>query len=646
MFNTLQKHKTMKRLLTIGLMLVSAFALTNCAEEITAPVQDDITVDGNIENNTPSQEDVDIPFEVYANVGNEVETKTENRGNNTYWVADDGISVFHKTGNVITHNKEFTISADNLQYGLFEGGLNSQLGETNDWYFIYPYNSKYTYSSSGPSLTIKDVQIGAQTINQDLINTINKDITLSANSKAYICDKLSPMYGVKKQQSRDKTPDITITMNHLAAIAAIKIVNDGHGGDVVISNIEFKAPEAIVGTFKVSLNDNDNVSFEASTAATTARVELPSPTRIEYGKSITIYVPIKPFDASGKEITIAVNGTAVKNNGVSRSVTIPAGTKFQAGKVTTLKVPVNILSYHDENVDPATSNVMELKVQVFDKISGSIFTGGYKMNLKEGFAVTTSNSSTADVIINGKETKAYVIGTESKVGTISIHGIAKELINYMPMEFYAAAWNNNKAVMRVENVTVHTNLAIAALLGHKLSLDYSLLTSMMDGGKITFSGLVPLEQVTYDGNSKPHMVFLDEEPYHKPISISKFESLLASFDNDTKDDFKPTFEGLKAAITNPANLRSSYDLTTENLTEAEITAYCVWKKIDSKVSGNSLMSFAASLTGDVLKSPKSLFEFASNSPIDVVLTTVAKGGEEGATDNRLIFWGLNSPEAN
>lgn len=56
------------------------------------------------------------------------------------------------------------------------------------------------------------------------------------------------------------------------------------------------------------------------------------------------------------------------------------------------------------------------------------------------------------------------------------------------------------------------------------------------------------------------------------------------------------------------------------------------------------MSFAAALTCDVLKSPKGLFQFASSMPIDVVLTTLAKGGAEGATDNRLIFWGLNSPE--
>ena len=119
---------------------------------------------------------------------------------------------------------------------------------------------------------------------------------------------------------------------------------------------------------------------------------------------------------------------------------------------------------------------------------------------------------------------------------------------------------------------------------------------------------------------------------------------MESFVNDTKDNFKPTFEGLKEALINPGNLRSSYDLTSSNLTEAEITAYTMWKKIKSKVDGNSLLSFASAFTGDVLKTPKGMFEFASKSPIDAVLTTLPAGGEEGATDNRLIFWGLNSPE--
>ena len=644
MLNTFKTNNTMKRLLTIGLMLVSAFALTNCAEEIAAPVQDDITVDGNIENITPPEEEVNIPFEVFATVGGEAETKTQNVGNGTYWVANDGISVFHKTGNKITHNKQFTISAENLASGLFQGGLNSVLGETNDWFFLYPYKNFKAptteeagdYSSSGSTLTVSGVQIGAITLTN-----------VEPGSKAHVVNEKAPMYGVKKCKNKTEAPEVT--MQHLASIAAIKIVNNAEGGDIVVSNIEFMASEPIVGEFKLAITDNDQISYTATNASATARVELKTPTSLKYSESITVYVPVKPFDATNKELTIAINGVAAKGNGVSRTVKMDLEklgkeAKFEAAKVTTLNVSVNDLSFHYEEVDPAASNLMGLKVQVFDKIEneGKWYNPDYKLYYKQGDAVTTENSCTTDVVINGKYVKAYIIGTESKVGKISIHGTARELISYMPMEFYAAAWNNSKAVMQVESITVHTDLTVAALMGHKLSLDYSTLTSMMDGSKITFNGLVPLEQITYDQQS--HMVIMDEEPFHKPISKDKFNTLLQAFDHDLKDSFEPTFDGLKDAIENPGNLRSSYDLASDNLTAAEITAYCVWKKIDTKVSSSTAMSFAAALTGDVLKSPKGLFQFASSMPIDVVLTTLAKGGPEGATDNRLIFWGLNSPE--
>ena len=457
-----------------------------------------------------------------------------------------------------------------------------------------------------------------------------------------------PLYGIKNGVSRKNAPKFK--MSHMFAVIALNIVNEGHGGNIAVKSAGIAAAEEIVGDFDVNIlgNPSKNIYdpvFTKKNAKTSTKVELSDAVVIGAGKSATLYLAVKPFDASGKELTISINGDAKKGNGASKTITMPAGSKFEAGKVTTITVPVEKLSFHYEEVDPATSNVMDLEVQVFDKIDWG------KLKTKKGKAVTISNSSPVDVLINGKETKAYVIGTESKVGTVSIHGTARELISYMPMEFYAAAWDNknvvqDKSVMRVESVTIHTDLAVAFLLGYKLSLTYEILTGMMDGGKITFSRLVPIEQVTYDGNNKSHMVIMDEEPYHKPISYDKFESLLANFDNDPKDKFDPTFEGLKQALINPGNLRSSYDLTATDLTEAEITAYVVWKKVRTKIESNSLLNFASSLMGSVMTSPKGLFEFAAGCPIDAVLTTVAKGGEEGATDNRVIFWGLNSPEAN
>ena len=82
MLNTLNTQ-VMKRLFTIGLMLASAFALTNCAEEIEAPVHDDVTVDGNIENITSPEDGVRTPYEIFVDGQ---DTKTISDGTYTYWV--------------------------------------------------------------------------------------------------------------------------------------------------------------------------------------------------------------------------------------------------------------------------------------------------------------------------------------------------------------------------------------------------------------------------------------------------------------------------------------------------------------------------------------------------------------------------------
>ena len=53
------KTKAMKRLSIVGLMLASAFALTNCSQEIVPPIQEnDVIVDESIKGDwfTPPQD--------------------------------------------------------------------------------------------------------------------------------------------------------------------------------------------------------------------------------------------------------------------------------------------------------------------------------------------------------------------------------------------------------------------------------------------------------------------------------------------------------------------------------------------------------------------------------------------------------------
>ena len=89
----------MKRTLIPGLMLLAAFTLTNCSEQLAPPVQeDDVIVEETPSTEATEEEILGIPFEVYANASDEeVDTKTTNvdGGNYTAWEATDAIYVYH-----------------------------------------------------------------------------------------------------------------------------------------------------------------------------------------------------------------------------------------------------------------------------------------------------------------------------------------------------------------------------------------------------------------------------------------------------------------------------------------------------------------------------------------------------------------------
>lgn len=451
MFNTLQKHKTMKRLLTIGLMLVSAFALTNCAEEITAPVQDDITVDGNIENNTPPEEEVNIPFEVFATVGGEAETKTQNIGNGTYWVCEDDkkdqISVFHYNHesakstaiSKMTHNKPFTIKDVK---GIFEGGLSNTLGDTNDWYFIYPYNSEYTYSSSGPTLTVKGVQIGKA-----------EWTGVVPGNKSHIAGEASPMYGCLSDRPRNEQPKIE--MSHLAAVVGIKVVNKTES-PILVRDVEFAVPYIshkdenykdvvdqvaypIVGKFNITFNGN-TPSAEAygESILSASKVTLKDDvylSNVDGQNEMIVYIPVRPFEAKGKQLSIKINGS-------SRVIKITKEVSLKSGTVTTFKVPVETL-----DITPLETNAFNLK-STNDKD---------RKNQVQVLTIDGTNLAPtgSPITINGSlVTDVYQVGGEGSSGTITIYGHAKEMVNAMPISFYASGKDGLPTAMTIGSIDV------------------------------------------------------------------------------------------------------------------------------------------------------------------------------------------------
>ena len=611
MSNTL-KTQVMKRLLTIGLMLASAFALTNCTEQIVSPVQEEaINIDGT--NDTLLEEEVGTPYEVFVE---SYETKTAMTNDwKTAWLdssqvgGPDMINLFSipYNGSEYIKHGAFEFVGNQTFHGELYGGGISNLADKNNWYSVYPYNSN---SSSGTTGITANVTIGASK-EDNYTQTQN-----TADNKTHLAGPYYPLYGIKNNVPKDKTPKFK--MSHLFAIVAIKVENKTKG-PLVVKNAEISAPVEIVGNFSVNITGDEPAFDKVSddVVSKIARVDLSEAISIAAKSSATLYLAIKPFDSSNKDITISINGDASKGNGASRTIQMPANTKFEAGKITTLNVPIQNLSYGS-----TTTNLLDDK--------GTIITGTYLIFQKTESTkmVEMSNVTTQNVVINGENVTAYVLGNESSTGSVTIKGKAPELMKRLPIEFYAASMNGEKAVMRLESIRIDL---WEGLYVDKTMSFAQLTSSYVSAERITFNGLVPVE--IYNN----HLLVLDEEPYHKQVNESSAQNLILRFDDNPSDDKKPTYNGLYNAITNPSSINTSGS-------EAAITAEIVFNKL--KPIMDSVLGDVSFIADIILGTPYQFFKFiADNVSVRVTLATVPKG-TSGATDNRVVVWGLNSPNSN
>ena len=588
----------MKRQLTIGLMLAAAFTLTNCSEQLVSPdLENDIIVDETIENDTPQGEDVRIPYEVLVN---EPTTKTISDGRNVYWV-DESTAVANGMGKQGTDKVNiFSTLADGSykSHGVFVyagdkrfvGELAGNLGATNNWYCLYPYGENNKVSGTGIDAT---VTIGA-TQESAYIQT-----QLAADSKSHIAGTACPMYHYLEGQSGTATPQFT--MKHISALLAINIVNEGGEGDILVNSAEVNFQTEVVGDFNVKIKGNDVTYTPVSgKASKNAVLSLGGATfTVAPGESLKLYMAVKPC-----VINAGKNAFTVKINGSSKQITLDEDLTFAKGSMTTLNVPLKLTA-------PAQSNVFEI-----NKGKHASLVGDY--------------SSFETMYINGHKTEVAVLGTPAKPGQVKISGTPKELLNMVPVTFYASSYGNNQGVMRVES--------ISANIVADFTFDYNRLITMMSPERITFSGVIPLEQ--YKRNGATYITILDENPILKEINEDNIEKLLLRFDDKANDGRTPTFEGLLEAIDNPDAIGKKD--AEGNDTPATITAQCVYNKIEPilKDKASDLWGVASIFIG----SPQKLFNFIDDTKVTVVLSTVDKNASDKdiATDNRVMAWGIHA----
>lgn len=591
----------MKRLLTIGLMLAAALALTNCVDQFETPIQEsDIIVD-----ETTTLQGEGEPFEVFVETA---ETKLQYQNDRYYWEsATDKISLYSNPSenkNQVTAHGSFTYDGN----GKFVGNLNGALANYNDWYCVYP-------SSAGVSnLSSHKITIGSSS-NSDGICTLSQE----GNSKSHIAGPDYPMYGIKNNVSKDKAPRFHISPMY--SLVALKFVNQGDGKadsdpDVVINNVTFTAPEEVFGNFNVNILEdfNDKSTFTTINGESFKAAKVTFKNSDGSAKNLAIpttqnrvvYFAVKPFDPAGKDIKISVNGS-------TKTFKLPSNVKFEAGKQITLEIPL--------------THVKGSKVtDAFEKKSGIVFKkpvfdfGNYK-------TPTTKN-------INGEKVSVYTIGTADAGGTITIEAYPKDLASYLPASFYAASYGDGQAIMRLNKVSV-------SILGQDIALTYSQLSTMAPINLINFTGLIPLEPSPDDVASTGNIIMLDEEPYHKGLSIEAVNNLLARFDtypNDPYDDKVPTLAGLQKGLNN------EWD------NESETTFDIIFEKAKYSLQNNTneMIGKVKTLLNQGYKAV--CFELSiAMVKVKVELATVSKGttvelsknNKVTATDSRVVVWGID-----
>ncbi len=300
----------MKKLsLFLGMALAASLSLTNCTEKIEGPIAPA----------TPAG----IPFEISADIS----TKTTNEGLATQWATGDAINLFHAEAGTTAYESDNEFTLDATRDGVFKGKLTKELdaSKSYDWYAIYPYNKNVTTPAARES--------GWLLLGQTKSETFSTTQT-GNDSKAHLCGKALPLYGVAKGVASDVKP--AVTMNNLASVVAVKVKNTTTE-PLVVKSVSFTSTEDIVGTYYIDFT-GENVVYTGSGdeyVSATASLTVNNGDAIPENAEAIFYIPIKPHTVKiGSTLKISVNG-------YEKPLKLPRDVTFTAGSIKTLAFDFN-----------------------------------------------------------------------------------------------------------------------------------------------------------------------------------------------------------------------------------------------------------------------------------------------------------------
>jgi len=271
-------------------------------------------------------------FEIYAAPS---DTRTVNDGMSTLWVIGDKFNIFHAPAGMPSFVSDGQFTVDDAATGHAVGSVGT-LGEGSyDWYMVYPYADRAEKPVNVP------VVIGAQ--------AGGKQVQQGKDSRAHLAGDTFPVGGKVLRVPAGDTP--VLSAAPLVSVISVHVTNPGQGV-VTVSDVRFKAPEEIVGSFTVDVT-GDTPAFQAVDASDEAVLSVTGGVLLRAGETATFFLGIKPFQAAaGSSLVLTVNDQV-------RTVTLSKSVTFAAGKIKSLNITLDESepspSYYFKRVDSVIS---------------------------------------------------------------------------------------------------------------------------------------------------------------------------------------------------------------------------------------------------------------------------------------------------
>jgi hypothetical protein len=226
-------------------------------------------------------------FEVFATPG---DTRTVNDGMSTDWLNGDKFNLFHAPAGADRYVSDGAFTVDDPETGHAVGNVQSLGSGKKDWFLLYPYASSATLPTAVP------VTVGAP-VGASQVQALADD--MSGLAGPYF-----PLMGRALAVSADAVP--TLTVSPALSVLAVNVTN-ATDSPVAVTQVRFKAPEAIVGSFKVDVTGAEPV-YTAVDAADEAVLAVNEDVFLPAGDNGVFYLGIKPFTAgAGTTLTLSVN---------------------------------------------------------------------------------------------------------------------------------------------------------------------------------------------------------------------------------------------------------------------------------------------------------------------------------------------------